>query len=60
MLMMVYYPFRLEACIELFGGRRYVPLAAQRQFVLQENTTTSLNNSKGLGLFGSLLHEEIQ
>jgi len=33
MLMMVYYPFRLEACIELFGGRRYVPLAAQRQFV---------------------------
>ena len=42
MLMMVYYPLRPEACIELFVGGRYVPLAVQRQFVLQENTTTSL------------------
>jgi hypothetical protein len=34
---MVYYSFRPEACIELFGERHYVPLAAQSQFVPGEH-----------------------
>ena len=46
--------------IQARGLHRVVWGASLRQFVLQENTTTSLNNSKGLGLFGNLLHEEIQ